>query len=279
VQASFFAGEEFVDLADARRRAEEWCTLVAGLRIHGTTQARPAEVFAVEERQLLLPPPADAYDVPTYPKPKVHRDHHIEVDKALYSVPGNLIGQRVDVRADRCLVRIFHRGQLIKVHARTHVGGRQTDPGDLPAEKTPYAMRDVEHLKAMAAAHGPAVGAYAAALLDTPLPWTKMRQVYALVGLVRRWGAERVDAACARALDAEVVSGVSLIGRMLERATEREASEPRATVAVPAGRFARDPAHFASAGANRPHPGVIPDLERPTAGLSEDGFRAEGGAA
>ena len=137
MQASFFAGEDFVDLADARRRAEEWSTLVAGLRIHGTTQARPAEVFAVEERHLLLPPPADAYDVPTYPKPKVHRDHHIEVDKSLYSVPGNLIGHHVDVRADRSLVRIFHRGQLIKVHPRTHVGGRQTDPGDLPAEKTP----------------------------------------------------------------------------------------------------------------------------------------------
>ena len=244
VQASFFAGEEFADLTDAQRRAEEWCTLVAGLRIHGTTQARPAEVFALEERHLLLPAPVETYDLPTYPKPKVHRDHHIEVDKALYSVPGNLIGHHIDVRADRQLVRIFHRGQLIKVHPRTRVGGRQTDPADLPPEKTPYAMRDVERLKAMAAEHGPAVGAYAAALLDTPLPWTKMRQVYALVGLVKRWGAERVDAACAPAIEAEAVRGVTLIGRMLERATERErAAEP--PPALPPGRFARDPGHFA----------------------------------
>jgi transposase len=247
VQVSFFAGEEFVDLADARCRAEEWCTLVAGLRIHGTTQARPAEVFAVEERHLLLPAPTVPYDLPTYPHPLVARDHHIEVDKALYSVPGNRIGQRVDVRADRLLVRIFARGQLVKVHARTHVGGRRTDPADLPPEKTAYAMRDVERLKAMAAAHGPAVGAYAAVLLDTPLPWTKMRQVYALLGLVKRWGAERVDAACARAIDAEAVTGVSLIGRMLERATEREASPTPPPPEVPSGRFARDPGHFAVA--------------------------------
>ncbi|HEX2062878.1 MAG TPA: IS21 family transposase [Acidimicrobiales bacterium] len=244
VQASFFAGEHFVDLADAQRRAQEWCTLVAGLRIHGTTQARPAEVFAVEERHLLLAAPATPYDLPTYPHPLVARDHHIEVDKALYSVPGNRVGRRVDVRADRCLVRIFERGQLIKVHPRTHVGGRRTDAADLPAEKTPYAMRDLERLKALAAVHGPAVGAYAAALLDTPLPWTRMRQVYALLGLVRRWGAERVDAACARAIDAEAVTGVSLIGRMLERATEREAPTAPPSNPLPAGRFARDAGHF-----------------------------------
>ncbi len=267
VQASFFAGEEFVDLPDARRRAEEWCTLVAGLRIHGTTQARPAEVFAVEERHLLLPAPAGAYDVPTYPKPKVHRDHHIEVDKALYSVPGNLIGHHVDVRADRQLVRIYHRGQLIKVHARTHVGGRQTDAADLPAEKTPYAMRDVERLKAMAAAHGPAVGAYAAALLDTALPWTKMRQVYALLGLVRRWGPERVEAACARALDAEVVS-VPLIGRMIERATEAEATQPAASAEARPARFARDAGHFATSPSRPPQQAVSPPL-----------FGSDGGAA
>jgi transposase len=246
VQSSFFAGEEFVDLADAQHRATEWCATIAGRRIHGTIQARPAEVFAVEERDLLLPAPAVPYDLPTYPRPKVARDHHIEVDKALYSIPGNLIGHHVDVRADRCLIRVFHRGRLVKVHARTHAGGRRTDPADLPADKTTYALRDIEHLKRMAAGHGPAVGAYAAALLDTPLPWTRMRQVYALLGLAKKWGAERVDAACARALDAEAIS-VSLIGRMLERATENEPPAHAPPASPPPGRFARDAGHFAVA--------------------------------
>ena len=66
--------------------------------------------------------------MPVYVTAKVHRDHHIEVAKALYSVPGNLIGTRVDVRADRVLVRIFARGQLVKVHPRQPPGGRSTDP-------------------------------------------------------------------------------------------------------------------------------------------------------
>lgn len=189
--------------------------------------------------------------MPTYAKPKVHPDHHIEVDKALYSIPGNLIGKHVDVRADRELVRVYHRGQLVKIHPRTTPGGRRTDAADLPSEKTAYALRDIEHLKRLAAAHGPAIGAYAAAVLDSPLPWTRMRQVYALLGLVKRWGADRVEAACARALDAEAIS-VPLIGRMIERATENDPTiKPPAPSNAKPGRFARDEEHFATENTKR----------------------------
>jgi transposase len=243
-RGSFFAGESFIDLADAQRRAGEWCQVRAGLRVHGTTQARPAEVFAAEELPRLAPAPTEPYDLPLYSRPKVHRDHHVEVAKALYSVPGNLIGSRLDARADRSLVRLFHRGQLVKVHPRMPAGRRSTDPADLPSEKTAYAMRDLDLLQRMAASHGEAVGVYAAALLDTPLPWTKMRQVYALLGLVKKWGAQRVEAACASALDHEVIN-VSLIGRMLERGTEATTIQPALLGTVIPGRFARDPNHFA----------------------------------
>src|SRR4051794_24684797 len=257
VRSSFFAGETFIDLADAQRRAETWCRERAGLRVHGTTQCRPIESFTVEEKPCLLPAPTGVYDVPVYARPKVHRDHHVEVAKALYSVPGNLIGTRVEARADRHLVRLFHRGQLVKVHPRQRPGGRSTDPADLPSDKVVYAMRDLDRLRRMAADHGEAIGVYATALLDIPLPWTKMRQVYALLGLVKKWGAERVEAACRRALEAEAVN-VALVGRMLERGTEHTEMPPALPGTVIPARFARDPAHFAVAGPGRPHPDTRP---------------------
>lgn len=247
VRNSFFAGESFPDLSEAQRRAEEWCRERAGMRIHGTTQRRPAEVFAEEEAERLLAAPLERYHLPLYATAKVHRDHHIEVGKALYSVPGNLIGTQVEVRADRVLVKVFSRGQLVKIHPRKEPGHRSTDAADLPAEKTAYALRDLDHLRTLASGHGEAIGAYAAALLDHPLPWTKMRQVYALLGMVRKWGATRVEEACAKALEAEAVN-VPLIGRMLERATaEQEATEesPPTVGKVVQARFARDPSHFA----------------------------------
>jgi transposase len=242
VRSSFWAGETFFDLNDAQAKATAWCAGRAGTRIHGTTQCRPVEHFRLDEQPHLLPAPADHYDLPIYASCRVHRDHHIEIAKALYSIPGNLLGARVQVRADRKLVRVFHRSQLIKVHPRQAPGQRSTDPADLPAEQTTYALRDIAHLQKMAASHGEAIGAYAAAVLDTALPWTKMRQVYALLGLVKKWGPDKVAAACKRALDAEAIN-VALIGRMLERATENVESEPPS--APPAAtRFARNPGEY-----------------------------------
>jgi hypothetical protein len=273
VRGSFFAGERFVDLADAQRRAEAWCRQRAGQRIHGTTQQRPAEVFAAEEQPRLKPVPAERYDLPRYASAKVHRDHHIEVARALYSIPGNLIGQRVEVRADRQLVRVFHRGVLVKVHPRQAPGGRSTDPADLPSGKEIYALRDLTRLQAMATAHGPAVGAYAAALLDTPLPWTKMRQVYALLGLAKKWGSERVNAACGRALELDVVN-VGKIGRILEAGTEGVELQPALPGTVITGRFAREPQHFAVRPPDRPHPDTSPPRSRAPEAIVEAAFAA-----
>ncbi len=244
VRNSFFAGETFIDLADAQRRAEEWCRVRAGMRIHGTIACRPAELFALEEAPCLLPAPISAYDLPVYATAKVHRDHHIEMARALYSIPGNLIGRQVQVRADRVLVRVYFKGVLVKCHPRQAPGGRSTDPEDLPTEKTVYAMRDLDRLVRMAAQEGDAIGAYAAALLDSPLPWTKMRQVYALLGLVKKWGPERVQTACARAAESEAFN-VGLIGRMIERATEGRIDEVPIQGRLISPRFARPAECFA----------------------------------
>ena len=183
------------------------------------------------------------YDVPVFTRVKVHRDFHVEIGRALYSAPKEYLGCHLDARADSALVKLFHRGQLVKAHPRQQPGRRVTDPADLPAEKTTYAMRDVASLAAAARRHGDAVGVYADRLLDTDLPWTKMRQVYRLLGLVRRYGPGPVDTACQRALDLDVVN-VTKIASMLEKATENTPVPPRPAAAA--------------TGPVRPRPGRIP---------------------
>ena len=158
VRSRFFAGEDFVDLADANRRAAAWSLNGAGMRTQRTTQCRPAEAFRTAEAALLLPAPQYRYDTPAYSEPKVHPDHHVEVARALYSVPGALVGKRVSARADSKTVQLSFRGELIKVHARKGPGGRSTDPADLPTERTAYAMRDISALLAVGRGHGPSIG-------------------------------------------------------------------------------------------------------------------------
>ena len=252
--------------------------MVAGQRLHGTLQARPAQVFADKEDGLLLPVPA-AYDVPMFKTCKVHRDFHIEIGRALYSIPKDYIGQYVDVRADSMLVKVFHRGQVIKVCPRQRPGGRWTDRDDLPQEKTAYAMRDLDRLIAGARRHGANVGVYAERLLDDPMPWTRMRMIYRLFGLVRRYGPDPVDAACGRTLDVDVVS-VTKIASMLDKATET------ATITVPAprsgatARFARDPRRVRhpprSAGSR---PATTPQIRPPPTGTGEPMPRTRRAAA
>lgn len=222
-----FAGEDFTSFEAAREHMISWSREVAGMKIHRTTARRPREHFEAVERSRLLPAPTSGYDLPTYARPIVGRDRHIQVAKALYSVPGEHIGEAVDVRADRELVRISLRGALLKVHPRQPAGGRSTDPADLPEGVRTYATRDTASLRSAALSHGPAIGTYAEQLLEGPLPWTKMRQVYRLLGLVRRYGAARVNAACERALALEVVD-VTKISRMLERALEGVTDAERA---------------------------------------------------
>jgi hypothetical protein len=82
------------------------------------------------------------------------------------------------------------------------------------------------------------------------LPWTKMRQVYRLLGLARRYGGHAVDTACGRALELDVIS-VTKIASMLERATQTTPAITAKKAAgsgtdLPPARFARDPAEYAT---------------------------------
>jgi len=240
-----FAGEDFPDLGSARAGMRRWCLEDAGMRIHGTTQRRPLEHFREAELAHLLPLPKGRYEVPIYARPKVARDHHVGVAKALYSVPGGHIGERVEVRADSRLVKISYHGIVLREHVRQAPGGRSTLPEDLPQEKRGYAMRDLEYLKSVATGHGEQIGIYATQLLDSPLPWTRMRQVYRLLGLVKRYGAERVGQACSKTLALEVVDVVR-VQRILEQALEQEREEAGVQMALAfPPRFARDPSEFA----------------------------------
>ena len=245
MQGNFFAGETFLDLADARSKMAAWLG-TANARVHGTTRQVPAVVFAAQEAPCLLPAPAERYRVPYWAQVKVHVDYHIQVARALYSVPWRHVGARVMARADEHLVKVYLRDQLIKTHPRKQPGGRSTDAADMPPGVEGYATRSVDRLVAQAASYGPATGIYAQRLLDGDAPWMMMRSVYRLIGLAKRYGPPAAEAACARALDVDVIN-VSKIESMLKNATE---NTPAAGLAAAAGagpgRFARDAAEYAT---------------------------------
>jgi len=200
VRESFFRGENFVDLAHVQREAIRWCAEVAGQRVHGTTRQRPLAVFENEEKVALRPQARPRFDPPAWAECKVHGDHHVQFQKALYSVPTRHVGKSVWVRGDAKLVRIYVGGECVKTHERMQEGGRSTDYKDYPAERAPYALRDPEAVIREARRVGEHVGRFAERLLAGPFPWSKLRQAQKLLRLANRYGRARLDAACRRAV-------------------------------------------------------------------------------
>ncbi|WP_434043893.1 MULTISPECIES: hypothetical protein [Sorangium] len=144
-------------------------------------------------------------------------------------------------------VRIYAGTQLVKVHARIAPGKRSTDPSDYPVGKDVAAERDVVSLIASAKKCGVHVGICAERLLDVPLPWTRMRLVYALLRLCSKFGNGRVEAICQSALAFDVVD-VQRVARMLvtAKAPASPPSDERKVVALPTPRFASSTEHFAT---------------------------------
>ncbi len=202
-------------------------------------------VFQDEERQARIPWDGEPYEIADWRNAKVHPDHHIQCRQALYSVPSALCppGQRVEIRVDSKLVHIHHRGRLIKTHVRLLKGGRATDPEDYPAHLPAYTTRAPDRIERGAAELGPAVATFVERLFDGPFPWARIRQGHKLLRLGERYTAKRLDAACRRALDVDLID-VRRVERILVQALEEETT-PELPMPLATGRFARPGSVFA----------------------------------
>ena len=130
---------------------------------------------------------------------------------------------KVQVRADRSLVRIYVHGDVIKTHERKARGQRATDYNDYPEGKAPYAMRWPNFYRKRARELGPSIGDFADQLLSGEFPWSRLRSAQKLLSLAERYGNERADAACQRALRFELLD-VYGVERILQQGLEHDST-------------------------------------------------------
>jgi len=244
VRENFFKGEEFIDADHVQREAVKWCVQAAGMRIHGTTRKRPGIVFEEQEKAFLLPPQEDRFDIPKWGAAIVHPDHHIRFGNALYSLPTEYIGKKVEIRSDSKLTRIYHQGAIIKTHPVMAEGKRSTDYEDYPKHKTAYAMRSCDYYIGRAKEEGSNCGAFMEQLLAGDFPWSKLRQAQKLMRLSEKYGAVRVEQACGRALSFSLID-VYRLERIIKQGLDKEAEKggDKGGVVAPA-RFGRPAEYF-----------------------------------
>jgi transposase len=201
VKRNFLGGREPTLITQANQDVLVWCNTTAGLRIHGTTKEQPLVRFQEVEQARLQPLPETPYDMAIWKKVKLNRDCYVQFDKAYYSAPHRLLGQDLWVCGGIQQVRIYTlKHRLVATHERAQrPGERLTHLDHLPPEKVPGLMLDRDTCLASAAEVGSATQQVIQTLLDDPVI-DRLPTVGRLLKLRHKFGDERLEAACARAL-------------------------------------------------------------------------------
>ncbi len=128
-------------------------------------------------------------------------DYHIEVAHNYYSVPYQLLHQRVEARLTATTIEVFLKGRRIASHRRLSGRGQaSTQPAHMPHAHRAHAEWTPSRLIAWAAKTGPATAQVVTAILASrPHPEQGYRACLGLLRLGKRYGGERLEAACARA--------------------------------------------------------------------------------
>ena len=136
VKGNALQGLTFASLEEQNCHLLDWEQRVADRRIHGTIRQQVSTFFAAAERPALRPLPLERFAFFHEAQRTVHRDGHVEVARAYYSVPPEYLGRRVWVRWDGRVVRIYsERWQLIATHVHHEPGRFSTQSGHIVSEK------------------------------------------------------------------------------------------------------------------------------------------------
>jgi transposase len=139
---------------------------------------------------------------------KVNIDYHVEADGHYYSVPYQLVGQRVDVRLTATVIEVFYKARRVASHLRSHLRGRHTtDHAHMPVSHRRHAEWTPSRIISWAGRTGPATADLCRAILEArPHPEQGYRSCLGIIRLAERFGAERLEAAAVRALAARALS-------------------------------------------------------------------------
>jgi len=173
---------------------------------------RPMRVYGASRRQLferldrpaLAALPSERFAYGEWKSAKVNIDYHLEYDHHYYSVPYALLGETLDVRATRTTVEIFRSRDRVTSHARSYERGRHTTQSEhMPKSHQKHAEWTPTRIVKWAESIGPHTARLAEAILvERPHPEQGYRSCLGILRLSKRYGQDRLEAACARALTA-----------------------------------------------------------------------------
>ena len=223
----------FYSLADVNAAIGELLTELNERRVLRRVGRTRRQLFEEIDQPALEPLPAERYVYAEWRIRRAGLDYHVEIDRHYYSVPWRFAREQVEARITANTVELFRKGERIAAHRRASGNGKHTTvPEHMPSAHRRFADWTIERISREASA----IGSDAALLVEKilaerPHPEQGFRACLGIIRLAKGFGRERVNAACARALEigARTYGSVrSILDNRLD-----QASAPRTASAKP----------------------------------------------
>ena len=183
------------------------------------------EGYLAEEKEFMRPLPREPYEPAIWsPDLKVGNDYLVSDGLNKYSVPYDLIGEKVNLRLTPNTVEVFFRGSRVAVHVRSKVFRR--DPvvkqEHMPAEHRMYLGYNEKEFIDWAATVGPHTAAVVNYYLTSGKePEQGYKYCASLAKLADRYGPERLESACERLLAFSSTPSVRTLSTILKNRQDR----------------------------------------------------------
>jgi transposase len=192
------------------------------------------ELYRSIDRPVLQPLPARAYVFAEWKRARVNIDYHIDLERHYYSVPYQLVGKEVDVRYTGMTVEILYQGKRVASHARSSRAGHHSTLSEhRPKAHQKYLEWTPSRITEWAATIGPFTAQLAEKIMaERPHPEQGYRACLGLIGLGRRYGKDRLEAAAQRAIHLQAHSYPS-VKSILARGLDRQSAWESVTLSPP----------------------------------------------
>ena len=170
------------------------------------------EMFETLDKPALKPLPVERFEFFEVKKARVHIDYHVDVKGHFYSVPCELRKKEVEARYTQNTVEVFYQGKRVASHKRNSMKGKFTTLSEhMPPSHRAYKEWSPERFRNWAAKKGENVRIMIDRVFEErPHPALGFRTCLGILRLADKYGDERLDAACDRALRYNSISSRSV---------------------------------------------------------------------
>lgn len=194
--------EQFFSLRALNERIAEQLEALNNHPMKKYGGATRRQLFERLDQPELRPLPVERFVYATWKRVRVNIDYHVEVDKHFYSVPYQLVGEELEARSTATTVEVFHKGKRVASHPRSRKAGRHSTISEhMPKAHREHMAWTPSRLISWAGKVGPSVETLVQHILESRKhPEQGYRTCLGILHLAKRYGEQRLDAACLRAL-------------------------------------------------------------------------------